>query len=179
MVHGIVNSLEGEIDVESEPGKGTMFTVLIPALKSECAPKKVEAQIALARGRERVLVVDDEPQLAEIAKQMLEGLGYDVVSLTSGTEALEFLCRQPLEKRFDLVIADMTMPHFTGTDLASELSGFQHEVPVILMTGFSKNMGAEKAKSLGIRGFLMKPVAMEQLAKLVREVLDSSASQRA
>lgn len=103
---------------------------------------------------------------------MLEDLGYDVVSLTSGTEALEVLCHQPLQKRFDLVITDMTMPHFTGADLVSKLRRFQPVIPVILMTGFSKNMDAERAKSLGIQGFMMKPVALEQLAKTVREVLD-------
>jgi PAS domain S-box-containing protein len=172
VVHGIVKSHDGEIDVESEPGKGTRFTVLIPALKSACTPKKVEVQIPLPRGQERVLVVDDEPQLAEIIKQMLESLGYDAVSLTSGTEALEVLCHQPLENPFDLVITDMTMPHFTRADLARELRGFQPVIPVILMTGFSRNMDEEKAKDLGIQGFVMKPVTLEQLAKTVREVLD-------
>ncbi len=172
VVHGIVENHQGRINVESELGDGTKFTVLIPALKSGDAPEKVEAQTLLPRGQERVLVVDDEPQLAEVVQQMLKSLGYDVVSLTSGMEAVEVLCHQPLEKRFDLVITDMTMPQYTGADLASELCGFEPVIPVIIMTGFSKNMDVEKAKSLGIQGFLMKPVALEQLAKTVREVLD-------
>jgi CheY-like chemotaxis protein len=66
----------------------------------------------------------------------------------------------------------MTMPHFTRADLARELRGFQPVIPVILMTGFSRNMDEEKAKDLGIQGFVMKPVTLEQLAKTVREVLD-------
>ena len=172
VVHGIVESHEGKINVESEPGKGTRFTVLMPALNGECAPKKAEAQITLPRGGGLVLVVDDEPQLAQAVEQMLKSLGYDVVTRTSGTEALKLLCHQPLEKRFDLVITDMTMPHFTGADLADELRGFQPVIPVILMTGFSKNMDEKKAKDLGIQGFLMKPITLEQLAKTVREVLD-------
>ena len=158
--------------MESEPGKGTRFTVLMPALNGECAPKKAEAQITLPRGGGLVLVVDDEPQLAQAVEQMLKSLGYDVVTRTSGTEALKLLCHQPLEKRFDLVITDMTMPHFTGADLADELRRFQPVIPVILMTGFSRNMDEEKAKDLGIQGFVMKPVTLEQLAKTVREVLD-------
>ena len=120
----------------------------------------------------RILVVDDEPLLAEMVQQMLAMLGYDAVFCTGGIEALEAFRNQPREKSFDLIITDMTMPHFTGEDLVHELSGLQPVVPVILMTGFSSKIDAEKASELGIQGFLMKPVAMEELAGTVRTVLD-------
>jgi CheY-like chemotaxis protein len=141
-------------------------------MEDDSAPEKVEASGPLPRGQERVLVVDDEPMLAEMVMQMLEELGYDVVSRTSGIEALEAFRHRSSGKRFDLVITDMTMPHFTGIDLAREISRRDPAVPVILMTGFSKKIDAERAEEIGIQGFLMKPVAMEQLATTVRMVLD-------
>ena len=105
---------------------------------------------------------------------MLEKLGYEVVSLTSGIEALEAFRHRSAEKPFDVVITDMTMPHFTGLDFARELSALSSATPVILMTGFSKKVDACKAMELGIHGFLTKPVTMEELAAAVRSVLDRS-----
>ena len=172
VVHGIVKNHGGDINVRSFPGKGTTFTVHIPALETEYANLKVEAAAPLPRGRERVLVVDDEPLMAAMVQQMLARLGYDAVFHTSGIEALEAVRNQSAQKPFDLVVTDMTMPHFTGQDLASELFQLQPAVPVILMTGFSNKIDADKANALGIQGFLMKPVALEELAGTVRTVLD-------
>jgi signal transduction histidine kinase/CheY-like chemotaxis protein len=172
VVHGIVESHGGAINAESIPKKGTTFTVLIPALQNDYTPDKTHAAGRLPRGRERILVVDDEPMLAEMVQQMLGRLGYDTVFVTAGLQALETILRQPADKHFDLVITDMTMPHFTGEDLARELSGLQPAIPVILMTGFSRKIDADKAKAMGIQGFLMKPLSLEELAKTVRKVLN-------
>ncbi|MGA2401827.1 MAG: PAS domain S-box protein [Syntrophobacteraceae bacterium] len=172
VVHGIVESHGGTIKVNSFPGDGTSFTVLLPARESASASQKVEAASLIPRGKEHILVVDDEPALGLILKRTLEDLGYTVDCRTSGIDALVIFRRQQTEKPFDLVITDMTMPELTGTGLARKLYELQQDLPIILLTGYSRKIDAEMAKSLGIQGFLMKPVPMEELARTVRTVLD-------
>ena len=119
---------------------------------------------------ERVLFVDDEKAIAEIGRNMLEYLGYEVVVRTSSIEALELFRVQA--DRFDLVITDMTMPNMTGDKLAQELLRIRPGIPIILCTGFSEHITEEKAKAMGIREFAMKPLVIKDLAESMRRALD-------
>lgn len=125
----------------------------------------------LIGGSERILLVDDEEPLARLGHRMLERLGYEVVSKTSPTGALETFRQSP--KQFDLVVTDMTMPHMTGEMLAKEIMRIRPDIPVVLSTGFSHRIDDTKARTAGIRAFVMKPITTHDLAKTVRRVLDT------
>jgi CheY-like chemotaxis protein len=101
---------------------------------------------------------------------MLESLGYKVTGRTSSFEALELFKSRP--DRFDLVITDMTMPKMTGDKLARELMEIRPDIPIILCTGHSKLISEKKAKEMGIRAFVGKPITKRAMAETVREVLD-------
>jgi CheY-like chemotaxis protein len=108
--------------------------------------------------------------LANLGKQTLESLGYDVAIRTSSIEALELFKAQP--DRFDLVITDMTMPNMTGDDLARELMRIKPNIPIILCTGFSATIDDQKAMAMGIRAFAFKPIVKREIAKTIRKALD-------
>ena len=106
----------------------------------------------------------------DLGEQMLQRLGYSVVCRTSSIEALELFKTRP--DNFDLVITDMTMPNLTGEKLAAALMAIRPDIPVILCTGFSEQITEEKAKKMGIRKYILKPIVMNKLAHTIREVLD-------
>ncbi len=108
--------------------------------------------------------------MVETTKGMLDHLGYKVVARTSSIETLEVFRNYP--EGFDLVITDMTMPKMTGDELARELLKIRPDMPIILCTGFSEKIDEEKAKEVGIREFVIKPIVMREIAKTIRDVLD-------
>jgi PAS domain S-box-containing protein len=172
VVHGIVKSHDGGIHIDSRPGEGTIVQVLFPVAHMARAPE-VESSRALPGGRERILFVDDEPTLSMLGKQSLERLGYEVTAATSSTEALRLFRERMRDNPFHLVVTDMTMPHMTGIELTREMARVNSDIRVILCTGFSERIDAEDVSEEGIKGFLMKPVLLKDLAELVRRILDS------
>jgi len=171
VVHGIVKSYGGGIVVSSEVGKGSAFDVYFPRIDAVKASLGTErAEPLPLGGQERVLFVDDEETIAEIGQKLLKYLGYRVVVRTSSLEALELFRTKTDE--FDLVITDMTMPNMTGEKFAQEVLKIRREIPVILCTGFSEQITEEKAKAMGIREFVMKPLVIMDLAKAMRRALD-------
>ncbi|MFA6284267.1 MAG: response regulator [Desulfurivibrionaceae bacterium] len=114
--------------------------------------------------------MDDEKVIAELMQKTLEILGYRVSICIDSRQALEQFAAHPSD--FDLVITDMTMPHLTGAELAQQLLAIKPELPIVLCTGFSEIINEEKAWALGIRRLLMKPVLRDELARVLRQMLD-------
>ena len=172
VVHGIVIRMNGAIQVYSEPGKGTQFHVYLPVEKSLSKKQETNSKAEIQGGIEQILLVDDEEAILSMGKRMLERLGYQVTSRTSSLEVLEAFRASP--DKFDLVITDMAMPNMPGDKLSVELTKIRPDIPVLLCTGFSENMSEERAASLGIKGFLFKPIVMKDLAQKIREVLEDN-----
>ncbi|MCF8055322.1 MAG: response regulator [Desulfocapsa sp.] len=170
VVHGIVTKLGGQITVSSKPGKGSIFQLYFPVVGIEESVKEKDSTPVVG-GKERILVVDDEAELAEMIQRMLTELGYNVTSFANSAEALQEFTRDT--EAYDLVISDMTMPVLTGTELARKILSAKPGIPIILCTGFSEIMDEKKAKAMGIREYIMKPVIKSELAKRVRKVLDN------
>ena len=168
VVYGIVKDLKGGIVVFSEPGKGSAFSLFFPKAERDVMPQK-ESTGAIPGGKARILVVDDEEALVEMAQGMLERLGYTVVGTTDSGRALEMFSDHP--DRFDVVIVDQTMPRMTGMVLAGKLLDIRPDTPIILVTGYSETISAEKAKALGA-SLLMKPFERREIAQTIRSMLD-------
>ncbi len=170
VVHGIVNSMGGTIHVYSEPDRGTKFNIYFPVEQDYLQEDIHNYNEPIKGQKEQILLVDDEEDIITMEKQMLERLDYQVVSHTSSLEALEAFRAQP--DKFDLVITDMAMPNMPGDKLSAELIKMRSDIPILICTGFSETMSEKKADAKGIKGFLLKPIVMKDLAEKIREVLD-------
>ena len=120
-------------------------------------------------GKESILFVDDDASIVLVQKMIFELYGYNVISFVSSHDALkEFKSRFEI---FDIAIFDMAMPNMSGDKLSAELTKIRPDIPVLLCTGYSGTMSEEKAASIGIKGFLLKPIRMKDLAQKVSEIL--------
>lgn len=169
VVHGIVKKCGGDIQVQSQKGKGTTFAVFWPQVKMEPSTQAIEVG-RLTGGNESILIVDDEPELTAIIQRKLAQLGYWVTARASSIEASELFKTRPDD--FDLMITDMNMPHMNGLNLAGLMMSIRPGIPVILCTGFIDQVSEEKVKAIGTKALVMKPVNWHDLAVIVRKVLD-------
>jgi signal transduction histidine kinase len=169
VVLGIIESHGGAITVRSEPGRGSTFAVYLPRIMEARAEVPVGEE-RVPTGKERILFIDDEEALAEMGKEILADLGYEVISRTSSRDALELVKADP--RCFDLVITDQTMPELTGVGLAKEILAIRADMPIIMCTGFSHLVDAGKARAAGIKAFAMKPLTKREIAKTIRRALD-------
>ncbi|MBU1156853.1 MAG: PAS domain S-box protein, partial [Proteobacteria bacterium] len=171
VVHGLVQAHGGFITAESRPGEGSLFAVYLPVIDAPIAQEK-PLEPELPHGRERILFVDDEEPIAELGRQLLSRLGYQVTAVTSSIQALEAYRADP--GGYDLVLTDYTMPEMTGDKLTKELLKINPRLPVIICTGYSERVDTLKARELGARDFVFKPLRRRDLAVLVRRVLDEA-----
>ncbi len=170
VVHGIVDSYNGHITVESALGVGTTFTVFLPIFMDHTDNVSLEKS-TLPSGSEHLLIVDDERPILKYISRLCEDLGYVVTSVNSSMNALEAFKEEP--DKFDLILTDMTMPEMTGEKLAVEIMEIRPEIPVILCTGYSKYISKNRATDIGIKDFLLKPIDKAELAKSIRNLLDN------
>jgi len=174
VVRGIVKNHGGGVAFASEPGMGTTFHILFPRLDDMAKKTDEESHGIPFGGNERILFLDDEEDLVNAGRKMLENLGYDVVSGTDAPGALDVFRAQP--DRFDLIITDQTMPQMTGDQLARKILSLRPDIPIILCTGMGPasigGVNAETARAIGICEVLMKPVERIELARTIRRVLD-------
>jgi PAS domain S-box-containing protein len=168
-VHGIVTAAGGAVRVHSELGIGTTFDVYLP-IAIGGAERPVASEAGPARGTERVLLVDDELMVVATQQKVLESLGYRVKAMTDSEAALAAFREDP--QHFDLLVSDLTMPGLSGEALARAVLTVRPDLPVLLCSGFSDGVVAERVMALGVRGVLGKPVSRADFAREIRRALD-------
>jgi CheY-like chemotaxis protein len=171
VVHGIVSGYGGAITVESRPGEGTTFAVYFPRFSRPSTPLPAKPASNPPQGRETVLFVDDEPSNAAAGEMMLTELGYQVTAVTSSLEALATFRLD--SGGFDIVVTDQTLPQMTGAELAKEMLSIRSDLPIIICTGYSDVLDEARAKRIGAKALLMKPLNLQVLAESLRSALDS------
>jgi two-component system cell cycle sensor histidine kinase/response regulator CckA len=171
-VYGIVKQSEGSIWVYSELGKGTTFNIYLPRVDDVTALEEIaELKQPVAAGRETVLLVEDEPMVRALAREVLEQYGYTVICAADGQEGLD-ICRG-FEGRIDLVITDVVMPRMSGRELAESVASIRPDARILYMSGFTDDAIVRHGMLDEDFPFIQKPFSPELLASKTRELLDA------
>ena len=172
LVHSVVTEHQGYIDVASELGRGTTFTVWMPRVEGAVPGESAAAELPMGRGQ-AVLVVDDEPEVLAALEEMLASLGYEPAGFRNGREALDAARAEP--RRFEAVVSDEVMPELTGTQLAIELRKMNPTLPILIASGYGGAGFETRALSAGVNRVIKKPYRMSEIA----EILDGFFATRA
>jgi PAS domain S-box-containing protein len=175
-VYGIVEQSRGHIQVQSELGRGTTFTIHLPRVEEPLASgPPTDAARRLRTTSRTVLVVDDEPEVLELATEILRRVGYSVLEAADGAAALEVARRH--EGRIHLLVTDMVMPGMSGRDLAERLRALRDALPVLYISGYVQDASARAALASEHSAFVAKPFTPELLTDRVRELLASAEAE--
>jgi PAS domain S-box-containing protein len=169
VVYGVVNSHNGFITVQSEPMRGSKFTMHFPIMPAAQNLQRGIRPSKLERGNEHVIVVDDEKDVAGVIGGMLESLGYHVTIVDSGRKAINLFKKK---KKFDVVILDLNMPKMSGKETFEKLKKIDSKIPVIISTGYSDRDMEVTQWGEAVDAFLQKPYPIEELSKTIRLILD-------
>jgi PAS domain S-box-containing protein len=171
VVHGIVQSHQGVITVDSQPGAGATFRLHFPAQSPPEIPAAASGRPQRGQGQ-KILLVDDEPALTAIYQQVMRRLNYQVTTCNSARASVDLFRADP--GQFDLVITDLTMPEMNGLEVARQIRALRPEVPVVLSSGQGHNLTEADLQEAGVRELLNKPVSLPALAELVHRLLTNS-----
>jgi len=166
--YGIIKNHRGLITVYSEYGHGTTFNIYLPVSEKDIHQELV-MKLEMVKGSETILLVDDEPMIIEIGKEMLEKLGYSVVVAQGGLDAVEKITGMGNE--IDIVILDLIMPEMDGGKTFDRIREIQPEIPVMLSSGYAINGQATEIMQRGCNGFIQKPFTISEISQKIRKVL--------
>jgi signal transduction histidine kinase/CheY-like chemotaxis protein len=169
-VYGIIKRHQGKIEVQSQPGRGTCFSIRLP-LATQGAGKQIQEHMMSSRPW-KILVADDEANVREVLVELLQLLGHDVVQASGGHEALDVFDTQA----FDLVLTDLGMPDLSGWDVVDAIRKKDHRIPVVLATGWGSQIGDTEASCRGVTRVMAKPFTVQKVSSLIAEIQGARAA---